>query len=322
MTEPSTPGGIIPESPELLIAGLDSLVDGETAAEKLIAMGPDAVPWLERFLMETPPRTIALPRCRAVHALGELGAGRTLVQYFLRYQRPPDAAVLFAEDAVRSAAAQELARWKSDEVYRTLLKAAEDRITGGLIHALDEFGRAESIPVFFSALDDDLCREDAMAALRRMAEPARAFAILSLRDAAGPSIYCASARRRRRATLQLLRDVGAPAQEWRELRQFLDEQDADSVIAVAAIGFAVAPQPGHAALIDALFRVARHLNWAQEDEVTRLLDDRVELARKRARDLADAAVSHGESPNWLVPRWRILRHLLGDIWTHREAPRN
>lgn len=62
---------------ESLISALESLVDGEAAAERLIAAGPAAIPWLERFLLSGAARTVALPRCRAVHALGELGAQGT-----------------------------------------------------------------------------------------------------------------------------------------------------------------------------------------------------------------------------------------------------
>jgi hypothetical protein len=311
--------GSTANNPESLIAQLESLVDGAAAEERLIAMGPNAIPRLEHLLLESRPRTISLPRCRAAHALGELGAKEALIEYFRGYKRPEDAAVLFAEDAVRTAVAQELARWKSDEIYRTLLEAAQDRLTGGLIRALAEFGKERSIPVFFAALEDDLCRADSIGALRTMCRPARAYAVLSLRDEAGPAVYFSSARRRRRATLQLLREFGAGAEEWREIRPFLDEQDEDSVIAVAAIGFAIAPESEYATLIGALFRIARHLNWAQEDEVTRLLDEHAELARKPARDLADEAAVHGESPDWLAPRWRILRHLLGDIWSHAPS---
>lgn len=303
----------ITDGPELLIAKLDSLIDGEAAAERLIAMGPHAIPWLERFLLESAPRTIALPRCRAARALGALGAKETLLQYFRQYRRPEDAAVLFAEDAVRSSTAQELMRWESEEVYQTLLDAAQDRITGGLIRALCGFGKEQSVPVFFAALDDDLCRADALDALRTMPGPARGYAILSLRDEAGPSVYSASARCRRRATLQLLREFGVGAEEWRELRPFLDDHDQDSVVSVTAIGFAIAPESEYSVLIDALFRIAFHLNWAQEDEVTRLLDQHSELSRKRARELVDEAAERGDTTDWLVPRWRILRHLLGNI---------
>lgn len=212
---------------EDLIAALDLLIGGEAAAERLIAMGPRVIPLLEQFLLEGPARTIAVPRCRAVRVLGELGAWQTLVSYFRQYRRPEDAAVLFAEDAVRSAAAEHLAQWKSDEIYEVLLEAARERITGGLIRALSEFGKAEAIPVFFSALDDDLCREDARAALRKVPAVARNYAVLTLRGAAGVPMNLAASLRCRRAVLQLLREFGVGPGDWPILREYLEDSDAD-----------------------------------------------------------------------------------------------
>ena len=91
------------------ISELDSLVGTESAVERVVAFGKLAIPHLQHFLLDCPPRTISIPRCRAARALGELGAYLTLSKYFLQYERPADSAVLFAEDAVRSAAAKELA---------------------------------------------------------------------------------------------------------------------------------------------------------------------------------------------------------------------
>ncbi len=65
-----------------LISALDSLIEGDLAVEKLIASGPSAIPAIADFLLKGSPKSIALPRCRAVHALGELGACSTLISYF------------------------------------------------------------------------------------------------------------------------------------------------------------------------------------------------------------------------------------------------
>ena len=62
---------------------------------------------------------------------GRVGGLHVLLSYFRDYERPQDAAVLFAEDAVRSAVARELMRWKSDEVFHVLLDAAKQRATEG-----------------------------------------------------------------------------------------------------------------------------------------------------------------------------------------------
>ena len=156
-------------SAERLVGLLDSIVEGERAVEQLIAIGQAAVPCLERFLLDSPPRSLSLPRCRAVRALGQLGACSTLIAYFKRYTRPADATVLFAEDAVRSAAAEELVHCQTEAVFLVLLDAIRDRATGGLVRSLGEFRRPESIPVLFELLEDDLCREHAKEALRKNA---------------------------------------------------------------------------------------------------------------------------------------------------------
>lgn len=69
--------GTLPEERsriERLIGLLDSIVDGDRAAEELIAHGPEVVPDVARLLLESSPRSLEMPRCRAVRVLGELGA--------------------------------------------------------------------------------------------------------------------------------------------------------------------------------------------------------------------------------------------------------
>jgi len=293
---------------ESLISALESLVDGAAAAERLIAAGPAAIPWLERFLLQGPARTVALPRCRAVHALGELGAQGSLFAYFRQHHRPEDAAVRLAEDAVRSAVAEELAKHKCDEVYEVLLDAARDRVTGGLIRALSEFRQAKSIPVYFTALDDDLCREEARAALRMIPTESRSFASLLLRGTYPDSLRFASSLRERRSVLQLLHELAADAEDWPFLREYLEDPDPDSVIAVAGIGFSLGLMEDCEHIIGALFGISPHLNWAQEDDVIRMLELHLEQTRAIARRLHDEAGGRDEQPNWLNPRWRILRH--------------
>jgi hypothetical protein len=186
--------------------------------------------------------------------------------------------------------------------------AARDRVTDGLIRALSEFRRAKSIPVLFTALDDDLCREEARSALRMMPTESRSFASLLLRGTHPDSLLLASSLRERRSVLQLLRELGAHAEDWPSLHEYLQDPDSDSVIAVAGIGFALGRAEAYPHIIDELFRISSHLNWAQEDDVTRMLDLHPEQTRTTVRRLRDEASSRGEQPNWLSPRWRILRH--------------
>jgi hypothetical protein len=139
--------------------------------------------------------------------------------------RPQDSAVLFAEDAVRSAAARELVRCESAEVFHVLLDAALQRATGGLVIALGEFHRPKSVPLLFEILEDDLCREDAKESLRKMPNDTRQFGILAIRGLTGVTLDGPSARCRRRATLQLMSELGVAKGDWPDVRRFLWESD-------------------------------------------------------------------------------------------------
>jgi hypothetical protein len=296
---------------ELLITKLDSLVNGECAISMLVACGQCAIPYLEHFLLAGSPRTIAIPHCRAVRALGELGAYSVLISYFDEYESPPDAEVLFAEDGVRSAVARELMRWKSEEVFQILLSKARQRLTGGLVLALGEFRRPDCVPLLFKALEADFCREDAKNALRKIPDASRQHAFLTIRGLTGTQLHGPTALRRRRATLQLLEEFGVSPTEWRDLRSFLEDNDADVVIAAASIGSVLSREEDGAQIVRSLFRVSDHLDWLQEHQVNTLLDAHRAFAYEMARKLAEARRVHGERPKWIKPSWRILRHVLG-----------
>ncbi len=296
---------------EDLIESLGSLKDGDHAIDMLVACGKKGIPPLSKFLLNGPPRTISHPRVRAARALGELGACSTLIAYFKQYVRPPDAAVLFAEDAVRSAVARELARYPSTEVFRVLLDAAWDRATGGLVLALGEFHRPEAVPLLFKVLEDDLCRGDAMESLRKLPEAVRQFGVLSARGLTnaildGPGAIC-----RRRATVQLLSEVGVSPQDWPDLRKYLYVDDPATVVAVAKIGFAVTDETDWPGILRALFMIADRGNSLQEEEIEELIDSHPNASKQLAAAIAAQRQSAGEQPHWLSPFWRLLNHALG-----------
>jgi hypothetical protein len=293
-----------------LIVALDSLKDGDLAAEKLIIVGRSAIPALSDFLLRGSPRSISLPRCRAVRALGQLGAYSTLISYFREYERPQDGSVLFTEDAVRSAAARELMRWRSDEVFHVLLDAAKQRATEGLIVALGEFHRPESVPVMFEVLEDDLCRECAMENLRNVPNGTRQYAFLAIRQLTGVNLDGAAAVCRRRAVLQLLSELGISPSDWPELRRFLSESDPAIVVAAAQVGLSVAPESEWPQIITALLKVADRLDSVQQGDVTQLLDAHRTIAHEIAFEIAQHRKDLGQKPNWLSPSWRILNQLL------------
>ena len=292
-----------------LVLALESLTDGELAVDLLIASGERAIAPLEELLLHGKARTIAVPRCRAARALGGLQARATLLAYLEKSDLPSDPVVLFAEDAVRSVVARELMRWRDDEVFQALLRATGQRATAGLIESLGEFCRSEAIPLLFETLEDDLCRNAAFTALCKTPEETRHYAILSLRGGTGANLIGPGASRRRRATAELFRSLGISREEWRDISGLLAEEDSTVVICVAAVGFRVAPQEEFPGIVRALFRVAHKLNWFQEDEVIRLLDEHKTLAHSLARQILADLRAHGQHVNWLSPAWRILGRL-------------
>jgi len=231
---------------------------------------------------------------------------------------PEDAAVLFAEDAVRSAVARELSRSKSDETFHVLLDATKQRATGGLIQALAEYRRPESIPLFFALLEDDFCREDAKVALKQVPAAAQPYAVLLLRGQVEIPIDGPAALRRRRATLQLLAEFGVGARDWAELRSSLQDEDLDCVIAATRIALASAPECERAAITMALIEASTKMHWAQETECVELLDLHPGVARTAAMEIAAKRRINGQGPSWLSPFWRILHHILGDELQHER----
>jgi hypothetical protein len=309
MDEPTPSRAISSSQIAHLVRALESLTDGELAVDLLIAAGEQSILPLEEFLLEGKARTIAVPRCRAARALGGLRARGTLLSYFAKVDLPADPVVLFAEDAVRSTVAHELLRCREDEVFYTLLKAATQRATVGLIESLGEFHRSEAIPVLFQTLEDDLCRNAAFAALSKTPEESRHYAILSLRGGAGAGLLGAAASRRRRATAELFRKLGISPGDWQDVARLLEDEDPTVIICAATVGFHVAPKAEFSAIVSALFRVAHKLNWLQEDEVIHLLDEHTALAHCEANRVLRDLRARGEQVNWLSATWRILAHL-------------
>lgn len=293
------------------LADLDLLAGGESAIDELVRFGKEAVPFLAAYLLNGKPKSVAASRCRAASTLGALGAYSTLAAYFRQYHRPEDPVLAFAEDAVRSVAAQELLHWKSVEAFQVLLAAAKQRATSGLVLALGEFCRPEGVPVLFEILEDDICREQAKSSLLKTPDAAREFAILTIHGATSADISSPSSLRRKRATLQILKQIGISSDDWPNLRSFLWDEDADVVIAAGQLGFTTANRCERKDIMIALFSAACEFNCFQEDEFTDLCDAHPRIAHDVALSIATQQLSCGILPNWSSPLWRTLKHILG-----------
>jgi hypothetical protein len=151
-----------------------------------------------------------------------------------------------------------------------------------------------------------------MTELRKLPEAAQHYAVLLLRGCTETLIQGSIATRRRRSTLQLLSEFGICERDWPEIREYLRDEDLDCVIATADIGFSVAPESETETIVETLIKASARMNWAQEMDVTELLDGHRAVAGPVAKTLAVRHADGGERPNWLSPFWRILYHVLGD----------
>jgi len=151
-----------------LIGELDSLNTGVEAAARLSELGTMAVGPLRKFLLEGKPRKVFQPRFWAVQALARLGARDVLLEYLFSERAIPDPEDRFGEEAVESGAARTLSAWPSEEMFQPLLKLSHWRMLNGLIDALAEYGRPESIPYFERALGDDFYRPAAEKAFQKL----------------------------------------------------------------------------------------------------------------------------------------------------------
>lgn len=296
---------------ERLICVLCSLVDGEGAIEPLVSFGHLAVPRLLSFLVDEPPRTIPQPRCWAVQALGRIGAFQALRSYLRSYTKPVNNWVGLAEDSVRSAAAMELCRVRSEENLQVLLGAARQRASLGLVRALGDYRRSESIPLLFDLLDDDICRDEAYSALLKVPREAEAYAILLLRGRSHLGENGSHSLPRRRATLKLLNHLEVGQELWPELECFLADPDADCVLATARIGLRFANERQTGEILLNLFYASSSMNGAQELETTEILDAHAEIARQIGASFRAMTLLEQDRIYVRPPFRRLLRHVLG-----------
>lgn len=289
-----------------LIGALESLTDGELAVDILVACGSRTVPFLSHALLDAPPQSIAASRCRVVRALGALGEKPILLQYLRNWTRPTDPAVTMAEDAVRSAAAKELLRWPSQEVFDVLLMCIRDRASLGLVEALGAFGRAEAVSVLFHVLLDDICGNAAIEMLRRTPEHTKTFALQLLAASSLEGEQAPSTLRMLRSTLALLLGMKVSKTEWASISYLLDWADAEIVITCAEIGMRSAPAKEHRAIVSNTFRILPNCNWLQESRAIELLELCKPLARSAARTKRDQLINLGSKSNFLTRVWHMI----------------
>ncbi|WP_050421051.1 HEAT repeat domain-containing protein [Bradyrhizobium tropiciagri] len=170
---------------------------------EVVAIGERAIPALKELLFEREPSGLYQVRCRAVQALGMIGAF-DVIEEFLRRSKPADDPVeRVGDDAVISAAALAMARKGDLRTFTILRGLASRRPLIGVISALASYQRCEAVPVLINALGEDECRHAAESALlslgsrigRQLLEATDCFKVSEPSFVVGRHIAQAHARR-------------------------------------------------------------------------------------------------------------------------------
>jgi hypothetical protein len=301
---------IPPGDPEVrrLIAGLQSLIDGQSAIGELAACGPRAIAPLREFLLSGRVVSVPQPRMWAVEALGLLGARDVLIEYLQAPARVVDAQLQFAEDAVRNTAGRCLSAWRDNQTFDVLLDLCKKRNLPGVIETLAGFERAEAIPCLDRALEDDLCREAAEDGLRRLGPRARSALLLSAvtplpnAEEETPSSLC-----RRRSVLRLLVVLGVERRSWADLRPLLAERDPELLARLAQIASAVANPRDRVFAAVGLVSVLGRLPWFVWEEAEEAL---VALAPESVPAIDAELLRRSSKPPLVRARDEVLRTLL------------
>jgi len=245
-----------------LVRALESLVDGQSAIDVLVACGPPAIAALREFLLHGRIVSVPQPRMWAAEALARLEARDVLIEYLEAPDRAADAQLSFAEDAVRNTAARHLGNWRDERTFSALLGLCRKRLLPGLVEAIAGFERIEAIPYLDRALEDDFCRAAAEEGLRNLGPAAREHLVLSaLTPLPNAAEEKPSSLGRRRRVLAILADMDFVAQDWSKLRHTLDEQDPGFLVSAARIAARAANTRDRAAAAAALVEKLPGVPW-------------------------------------------------------------
>jgi hypothetical protein len=294
---------------EALVQSLNSLHEGELGVDIVVACGERAIEPLRIFLLQGKPSGIFLPRQRAVRALAQLGATGVLLDYLVRDERISDPVAAHGEEAVKNAAARALGAWQTEEVYQALRRTLMRKRLVGVIDALGEFRRQESVPDLIGTLEDDFCRSSAEDALRKMG----ALAYRSLIDAATtPHPYGMRERpasqRRRRCVLRLLEYQWLSADDWSQIRGLLCDEDLEISARASAIALMAAYERDKTVAVRTLIAALPRADWLLQGEIEAWLEKHLDVALP---GLTQEINQRLVAPTAVQAKDNVLRILLG-----------
>jgi hypothetical protein len=256
-----------------LIRGLQSLVDGPSYINRLVAYGPKAIPPLADLLLNGKPSGISQPRQWTVEALAGLGAWQVLLSFLSRPLSIQSPTVQHGEEAVQNTAARELAAYQCEEAFTVLMDFVRMHPLPGVVETLGLYRRTESAPYFVDCLEDDVCRSAAVESLRHLGDDIRSLLIESAltRKPQLPDPENPSSIRRRRCCVRLLEPLHLTKEEVNRLRPLFNENDPDLFVVVAQVLSHSPHFDDYRAILNHLYRVRRTLGWWLQDEFKALI---------------------------------------------------
>jgi hypothetical protein len=268
-----------------LIDCLNSLYEGDLAADLLVACGKDAIPHLRKYLMEGQPSHIYQPRQQAVNALTRLGARDVLIEYLCSPKEIPDPAFRFGEEAVENTAARALTRWQTNDVFEVLLRIAQTRTLSGIIEALGSFRRPAAVPLFINALMDDVSRtaaENALKSMGKMAKPALMEATIT--PASSENYESPSILLRRSSAIRILAGMTVTTEDWSQLKRLLYDDDPEITISASRIAMDVPDCKDKSMVVRAMIEKIPSINWYVQTEIENCLIKHYDVAQKEIAD--------------------------------------
>jgi len=267
---------------------LMSLSEGDRGVLDVVACGRQAVPRLRTLLFQREPSGLFQPRCRVVDALALLGAHNVLTEFLMADRNIADPVERAGEDAVLNATARALHRVADETIIERLLSLTETRRLAGPIEVLGALHHVDALACLIAALADDVARPAAEDAIRQFGHDAAAALVAgaserTLRD----GFESESSRRRRRAALALLMEIGDPVRTSEQQRsEWINDDDPQ----IAVEGCRTALRSGDPAerqvavrrLIDMLPAVPWHVQREIEERLVEHDADARPLVRRRS----------------------------------------
>jgi hypothetical protein len=286
---------------------LKSLHDGDLGVLEITACGRRAIPALRALLLDGESSAIYHPRCRAIEALGALGAHDVVIDFLASPRDVPDPVNRTGEEAVINAAARALVGIDDERIFPLLLDLARRQPLAGVIEALGSYRRCEAIPCLISALSEDYSRRAAEAALLRLGSKARSALLRSAtRPIPSAQWETPSSRRARRSTVRLLARIGAPSRQRSRFRDLMQDCDAEVAVHACRAYLASASKDEKPDIIRQLIALIPSLGWLLCEEVEECIIDHFEDAREI---IPEFIRDRPPDPSDQSPRARIYRSL-------------